>query len=187
MEIEGDTTDAEPAIPALSAGYSKSRKKVKKSKNLRHKRKMLVTRGGGRTRKLKYRDMVINAIKAAGEMKGTDFNKICRYVEKKYKMKNDFIVRHTLKWLCDKKLLSKRSGRYKLLSPTCIPSAGRSRRRRRGKSRRRRRRRKGRRGGRRRRRRRRRGGKKKKGRGKKRRGGRRRRRRGRRGKGKKKA
>ena len=135
MEFE---EDPEPQVPALSAGISrkKSRRRQKKKSKRRANRPPSASYGG---RKLKYREMVINAIRSGGESRGTNFNKICRYVDKKYRMKNDFIVKHTLKWLCDKKILSRQSGKYKLMTPL-LPSAGRRRRQkgRGGKSRKRR-------------------------------------------------
>jgi len=137
MELDGDP---EPQVPALSAGYSRNSRKNKKKKKKKPAKRIIRPIQGGRTRKLKYRDMVLNAIKATGEIKGSNFNKIASFVERKYRMKNDFIVKHTLKWLCEKKILLKSGGKYKLLTPICLPSAGRRTRKksRGGKSRKRR-------------------------------------------------
>ena len=126
--------DQESQVPAMSAGRVRKHGSGKKSK--RGGKRLL----GGRGKKPKFRDMILNAIKSYGESKGSNFGKICRFIEKKYKMRNDFVVKHTLKWLLNKKVLMNNGGRYKIISPLA-PSAGRKRRRtgrRRGKSRRRR-------------------------------------------------
>ena len=105
-------------VPAVSAG-TRSSKRNKKSGKSRS------------TAKPKYRDMILNAIRANGDAKGTNFQSIASYLEKKYKMKNDFIVKHTLKWLVNKKYLSGKGGRYRIATPL-MPSAGRRSRKRGG-------------------------------------------------------
>ena len=62
-------------------------------------------------KKLKFRDMILKAIKVKGK---ASYDCIEKFLVKHYKVKNVFVVKQTLKWLESKGVLKKRNGLYSL-------------------------------------------------------------------------
>nr|XP_039248771.1 histone H1-like [Styela clava] len=62
----------------------------------------------------KYRDMIVKAIKALKEPKGCTPQAIAKYIEHRYKKRNDFVIKHVINWLVQKRVLSKYKGRVKI-------------------------------------------------------------------------
>lgn len=98
MELNTDD-DAEDSVPLVSARAKKGKSKRKKGK---------------RKGKPKYRDMVIRAVKSLKEPKGCTYNAIARYIEERYHVRNDFVLKHVINWLSQKKVLQKKGARVKL-------------------------------------------------------------------------
>ena len=65
-------------------------------------------------RKYTYRDMVLKAIKCLGKVDGTTTEAINNYLASKFKIRNEFVVMHTLNRLVLYDVLGKSRGRYKI-------------------------------------------------------------------------
>ncbi|CAK8688418.1 unnamed protein product [Clavelina lepadiformis] len=95
------SSEEEVKMPQMSMGRSRGARKSGKKK-----------------RKPKYRDMVIRAVKSLKEPKGSSYNSIARYIEERYKVRNDFVLKHVINWLCQKRVLSKKGVKVKLTGKT---------------------------------------------------------------------
>jgi len=64
----------------------------------------------------KYRVMVMHALKAltTSKGKGCSYNAIAKYIEERYHIRNDFVLKHVINWLCRKRVLRKKGTRVVL-------------------------------------------------------------------------
>ncbi len=71
----------------------------------------------GCKRKLKYRQMIVRALQMMnGQCKPQSLGKIVKYLECRYKVRNDFVVKCTLDWMRCKGMVKVCDGKYKLLT-----------------------------------------------------------------------
>lgn len=94
--------DPEEMITPLPSGV-KRRAKARKRKSVR-KRKVTP----------KYREMIVRSLKALKEKNGSTTGAIAKYIEARYRKRNDYVLNHVITWLVGKRVLSRSKGRVKL-------------------------------------------------------------------------
>merc|ERR1712142_312683 len=62
----------------------------------------------------KYQVMIIKAIRFLKEPNGAPITAIIRYIEQKFSVRNDYMVKHVINWLCKEEKLERLGTRVKI-------------------------------------------------------------------------